>query len=126
MTPGHSNDAFIQAVRDEFSRMRAHLFEAAEAAGWPTRQEKGWKGVIRTITYDSQSSIEAFLRREATQPNGGPMVEPGITSAHIQTARKARYGEEVNPPPPPAETEILAEGETVEAETKTKTTKTDA
>ena len=91
MTPGHSNDAVIQVIRDEFSRMRAHLFEAAEAAGWPTRQEKGWKGVIRTITNDSQASIEAFLRREADHRNGGSMVEPGITSAHVQAARGAQY-----------------------------------
>jgi hypothetical protein len=78
-------------IRDEFSRMRAHLFEAAEAAGWPTRQEKGWKGVIRTITYDSQSSIEASLRRAASQRNGGTMAEPGITSAHVQAAYAAEY-----------------------------------
>lgn len=43
--------------------MRAHLFEAVEACGWPEAQEKGWKGLIRTITYDSQASVEATLRR---------------------------------------------------------------
>jgi hypothetical protein len=77
-------------VRDEFSRMRAHLFEATEAAGWPSRQEKGWKGVIRTITYDSQASIEAALRRAAN--GGNDMAAPGITSAHVQAARQAVYG----------------------------------
>lgn len=54
----------IQEVRDEFSRMRAHLFEAIEMAGFPTVQEKGFKGVIRTITYEGQREIEASLRRQ--------------------------------------------------------------
>jgi hypothetical protein len=53
----------IQGVRDEFGRMRAHLFEMVEAAGFPETQERGLKGLIRTITYESQSSVEATLRR---------------------------------------------------------------
>jgi len=82
--------------------MRAHLFEATEAAGWPPRQEKGWKGVIRTITYDSQTSIEAALRRAAN--GGNDMAEPGITSAHVQAARTAAYGPpEEEPDQPVAE-----------------------
>jgi hypothetical protein len=52
----------IQQVRDEFGRMRAHLFEMVEAAGMRDRQEKGFKGVIRTITYESQATVEAALR----------------------------------------------------------------
>lgn len=50
-------------MRDEFGRMRAHLFEMVEAGGFPQRQEDGLKGLIRTITYDSQASVEATLRR---------------------------------------------------------------
>ena len=53
----------IQQARDEFGRMRAHLFEMIEAAGLPQRQEDGLKGLIRTITYESQASVEAALRR---------------------------------------------------------------
>jgi hypothetical protein len=83
------SDQTIQSVRDEFSRLRAHLFEACEAAGWPSRQEKGWKGVIRTMTYDSQASIEATLR---TATNGGTMGQPGITDAHVQRGRELVYG----------------------------------
>ena len=106
MSPGHSHDQLIQTVRDEFSRMRAHLFEAVEAAGWPQRQEKGWKGVIRTITYDSQGSIEAALRQAAT--NGGNMAAPGITSQHVQAAYKTAYG-------PPAEPDDATADATAEA-----------
>jgi hypothetical protein len=61
------NDALIQEVRDEHARMRAHLFEMIEAAGFPQRQEDGFKGMIRTITYDAQATIEASLRRKADQ-----------------------------------------------------------
>ena len=118
MSPGHSHDQLIQTVRDEFSRMRAHLFEAVEAAGWPQRQEKGWKGVIRTITYDSQGSIEAALRQAAT--NGGNMAAPGITSAHVQAAYKAAYGPAPEQPAPEAE---QASAEPQEAETKASTSK---
>ena len=117
MSPGHSNDPYIQMVRDEFSRMRAHLFEAAEAAGWPPRQEKGWKGVIRTVTYDSQSQLEGALRRAA---NGGNMAAPGITSAHVQAAYKAVYGPAPEQPAPEAE---QASAEPQEAETKANTSK---
>ncbi len=53
----------LQNVRDEFGRMRAHLFEMIEAAGFPERQEAGLKGLVRTITYDSQASVESTLRR---------------------------------------------------------------
>lgn len=52
----------LQDVRDEFGRMRAHLFEMIEAGGFPQRQEAGLKGLIRTITYDSQATVEAALR----------------------------------------------------------------
>jgi hypothetical protein len=118
MSPGHSHDQLIQTVRDEFSRMRAHLFEAVEAAGWPQRQEKGWKGVIRSISYMSQSSLEAELRRTA---NGGNMAAPGITSQHVQAAYKTAYG----PPPeePAPETETTAAEPQQEAEAKASTSK---
>lgn len=43
--------------------MRAHLFEMIEAAGLPQPQENGLKGLVRTITYDSQASVEAALQR---------------------------------------------------------------
>jgi hypothetical protein len=57
-----SGDA-IQDVRDEFGRMRAHLFEMIEAGGFQERQEAGLKGLVRTITYDAQASVEQALRR---------------------------------------------------------------
>jgi hypothetical protein len=97
--------------------MRAHLFEACEAAGWPTRQEKGWKGVIRTITYDSQTQIESALRREAN----GTMAAPGITSAHVQAAYKAQYG---LPPEQEEIEQLIAEQQDAPVkEEKTKATK---
>lgn len=52
-------------TRDEFSRLRRNLFEMVEAAGMPDRQEKAFKGVIRTMTYDAQASVEGALRRGA-------------------------------------------------------------
>lgn len=61
-----NNDAVIQDARDEFARMRAHLFEMVEACGFPERQDAGFKGMIRTITYESQATIEASLRRRST------------------------------------------------------------
>ena len=60
----------IQQVRDEFGRMRAHLFEMVEAAGMPERQEKGFKGLIRTITYESQATVDAALREGAENHAG--------------------------------------------------------
>lgn len=53
----------IQDVRDEFGRMRAHLFELIEAGGFPEQQSSGLKGLIRQITYESQASVEAAARR---------------------------------------------------------------
>ena len=101
-------------VRDEFSRLRAHLFEAVEASGWRPRQEKGWKGVIRTITYNSQGEIEAALRRAA---NGGNMPGPGITDAHVEAAYNAVYGAEPEEAAQPtAEAAAAPEEAAVEAE----------
>jgi hypothetical protein len=65
-----SGEQPIQDVRDEFGRMRAHLFEMVEAAGMPQRQEDGFKGLIRTITYDSQATVEAAMRRGASNHAG--------------------------------------------------------
>ena len=62
----------MQDVRDEFGRMRAHLFEMIEAGGFQERQEAGLKGLIRTITYDSQASVEATLRRRANARDSNP------------------------------------------------------
>ena len=53
----------LQDVRDEFASMRAHLFEMIEATGLAQSQQNGLKGLIRTITYDSQASVEAALQR---------------------------------------------------------------
>jgi len=64
-------DDQIQMVRDEFSRLRAHLFEMVEAAGMPNRQERGFKGVIRTVTYNSQTHIESEMRTESLEKVGG-------------------------------------------------------
>ena len=54
----------IQQVRDELNRMRGHLFETVEAMALPEGQEHGAKGLIRTITYNSQANIESALREE--------------------------------------------------------------
>jgi hypothetical protein len=100
----------VRELRDEFSRMRAHLFEAVEAAGWPQRQENGAKGVIRTITYSSQAALtEAAMRRGA---NG--MSQPGVTSQHVQAAYKAVYGPPPEEPAPQVE-EASAEPQDAEA-----------
>ena len=55
----------IQVARDQFSRLRRNLFEMVEAAGMSPRQERAWKGVIRTTTYDAQANVEGALRRGA-------------------------------------------------------------
>jgi hypothetical protein len=77
-------DDLIQEVRDEFGRMRAHLFEAVEATGWPAKQQSGWKGVIRTITYDSQGSIEGALRRGDNNHAGDSGDVPELRGAALQ------------------------------------------
>jgi len=62
----------IQIARDEFSRLRRNLFETIEAAGMPAKQERAWKGVVRTLTYDAQANVEGALRRgdnHARQPS---------------------------------------------------------
>lgn len=60
-----SGNEAIDVVRDEFSRLRRNLFEVIEATGMPKRQEDAWKSVIRTLTYDSQATVEGTLRRGA-------------------------------------------------------------
>ena len=55
-------DGAIGVVRDEFSRLRRNLFEMIEAAGMPPRQERAWKGVVRTMTYDAQATVEGAVR----------------------------------------------------------------
>jgi len=117
MSPGHSNDPYIQMVRDEFSRMRGRMFQAIEMAGMRPKQESGWKGVMRSIAYDSQIAIEAALREAAN--GGNDMAAPGITSAHVQAAYKAAYG----PAPEPAPEAEQASAEPQEAETKASTSK---
>jgi hypothetical protein len=115
MSPGNSPHVLVRELRDEFSRMRAHLFEAVEAAGWPERQERGAKGVIRTVTYASESTlVETAMRRAA---NGGNMTAPGVTSQHVQAARQAVYGPPPEEPAPQAE---AASAETTEAEPEAK------
>ena len=57
------SEPVIDVVRDEFSRLRRNLFEMVEATGMPKRQEDAWKSVIRTVTYDSQATVEGTLRR---------------------------------------------------------------
>jgi hypothetical protein len=47
------------------NRLRGHLFEAVEAVGFQSiKQEDALKGLIRHITYVTQTNIEAALRRE--------------------------------------------------------------
>ena len=87
------------------------MFQAIEMAGMRPKQESGWKGVMRSIAYDSQSSIEAALRHAA---NGGNMTAPGITSAHVQAAYQAAYG----PPAEPEEATVEATAETAEQATE--------
>jgi hypothetical protein len=112
MSPG-TDYILVRELRDEFSRLRAHLFEAVEAAGWPDKQERGWKGVIRSISYQSQAALtETAMRRGANH-----MGQPGVTSQHTQAARQAVYGP---PPEEPAPETEEASAETIEAEAETK------
>jgi hypothetical protein len=114
MSPG-TDHILVRELRDEFSRLRAHLFEAVEAAGWPDKQERGWKGVIRTVSYASESS----LLETATRRGANHMGQPGVTSQHTQAARQAVYG----PPEPPPENGVeatAADTEEPQAETTAK------
>ena len=52
----------ITEVRDGMNRLRGRLFQSIEAIGLPERQENAIKGLIRQLTYDSQSALEAILR----------------------------------------------------------------
>lgn len=55
----------ISQVRSDMNRLRARLFDLVEVAAMPDEQQRAFKGLIRTLTYDSQATLEALLRREA-------------------------------------------------------------
>lgn len=57
-----SEESLIKEVRDDMNRMRGLLFGAVESIGLPTKQENAFKGVVRTLTYDAQSHLEATIR----------------------------------------------------------------
>lgn len=42
-------------------RLRGQLFEFMESLDMPARQEKAVKGVIRTLTYSMQATLEGTL-----------------------------------------------------------------
>lgn len=65
-----STQAAIQQTRDEFNRLRGHLFETVESFGLPVKQEDAAKGVIRRTSYASQAAIEGVLREDAMLRNG--------------------------------------------------------
>ncbi len=54
----------ITVVREDMNRLRGRLFGAVEALGLPDKQENAIKGLIRQLTYDAQSDLEAVLREE--------------------------------------------------------------
>lgn len=61
------NETAIKDVRDDMNRLRGRLFGAVEAVGLPTKQENAIKGLIRTITYDAQASLESTLRQNGAK-----------------------------------------------------------
>jgi hypothetical protein len=61
-------DPAVRQVREDFNRLRGRLFQAVESWGPPGAQETAIKGVIRSLTYDMQTSLEATLRAR----NGAP------------------------------------------------------
>lgn len=56
--------AEVDQVRESMNRLRGRLFGALEATGMPDRQCDAIKGLIRQLTYDAQSSLEALLREK--------------------------------------------------------------
>jgi hypothetical protein len=57
-----TSDAAIQQLRGDMDRLRARLFQLVEVADLPARREEAFKGLIRTLTYDSQATLEQTLR----------------------------------------------------------------
>ncbi|HEY1437377.1 MAG TPA: hypothetical protein VGG82_07730 [Casimicrobiaceae bacterium] len=60
----HNGSVEAFSVADDYDRLRGRLFEFFEALGLPSRQEQAVKRMVRSITYESQASVEAALRRE--------------------------------------------------------------
>ncbi len=58
------SESVITVVREDMNRLRGRLFGAVEALGLPDKQENAIKGLIRQLTYDAQSDLEAVLREE--------------------------------------------------------------
>lgn len=56
------SDLELNELRASFDRLRGRLFQVVESVGMPQRQEEAAKGVIRTVTYDMQRSIEQGAR----------------------------------------------------------------
>lgn len=58
---GHTAEA-IEAIRDDFNRLRGRLFGAIEVTGMPEQQQAAFKGLVRQLTYDAQADLESTLR----------------------------------------------------------------
>jgi hypothetical protein len=54
----------LEGVRQDFDRLRGHLYEFIEAIGMPDRQQDAFKGIIRRESLNVQTRIELRLRGE--------------------------------------------------------------
>jgi hypothetical protein len=57
-----TSERAIRQVRVDMDRLRARLFDLVEVTDMPERQQRAFKGLVRTLTYDSQATLEALLR----------------------------------------------------------------
>jgi hypothetical protein len=62
-------DAF-ELLREDMDRLRGRLFQLAEAAGMPERQEQAFKGLVRQQTYASQAKLTEILRQNGKAQSG--------------------------------------------------------
>lgn len=66
-----TTDPAITSMREDMNRLRGRLFGALEAVGLPDKQENAVKGLVRTLTYEIQASLEATLRGRGTSDARG-------------------------------------------------------
>jgi hypothetical protein len=56
------SDRAIQQMRDDMNGLRGRLFALTDVSSLTENQQKAMKSLIRHLTYDSQTRLEATLR----------------------------------------------------------------
>jgi hypothetical protein len=62
------SDQVIRTIRSDMDRLRGRLFELVESWGLEEKRETAMKGMVRRLTYDAQTDLEAAVRSSNGRP----------------------------------------------------------